>query len=54
MKFNQRNLSAFSLILGMTFLVIGITTDNKLFSGAAITFILISLFAGGRWMRKRK
>jgi hypothetical protein len=42
------------LILGMAFLAIGISTDNKAFSFAAIAFILISLVAGGRWMRPRK
>jgi len=36
------------------FLLIGITTDNKVFSVAAIAFILVFLFASGKWMRKRK
>lgn len=42
------------LILGMAFLTIGISTDNKAFSFAAIGFILISLITGGRWMRPGK
>lgn len=42
------------LILGMTFLTIGISTDIKAFSIAAMVFVLISLVTGGRWMRSRK
>jgi hypothetical protein len=47
-------MSAFFLILGMAFLAIGMSTDNKTFSFAAIAFVLISLIAGGRWLRPRK
>jgi len=42
------------LILGMTFLTIGISADNKMFSFAAIAFVIISLVTGGRWLRPRK
>jgi hypothetical protein len=35
-------------------LVIGIATDNTAFSWAAVAFIIISLLAGGRWLRPRK
>jgi hypothetical protein len=42
------------LILGMSFLAIGIATDIKVFSIAAIVFVLISLITGGRWLRPRR
>lgn len=54
MKQNKRRISTAFLILGMTFLTIGISTDNKTFSFAAIAFVIISLVTGGRWMRPRK
>jgi len=44
--------SAF-LILGIAFLAIGIATDQTAFSWIAVAFILISLLAGGRWLRRR-
>ena len=54
MKQNKRKISGAFLILGMVFLVIGLATDNTIFSYAAIAFVLISLVTGGRWMRPRK
>jgi hypothetical protein len=54
MKPGRRNTSAVFLILGMAFLAIGISTNNTAFSWIAVAFILISLLAGGRWMRPRK
>jgi hypothetical protein len=54
MKFNRRNLSTIFLLLGVVFLAIGFSTDNTLFSWISVVFILISLLAGGRWMRPRK
>ncbi|MBE0683489.1 MAG: hypothetical protein IH589_16395 [Anaerolineales bacterium] len=51
---NKRKTSTVFLILGMVFLIIGVSTDNVVFSWAAIAFVLISLFLGGRWMRPRK
>ncbi|MBI5963324.1 MAG: hypothetical protein HY863_07620 [Chloroflexi bacterium] len=54
MQLNRRSISTIFLILGMTFLAIGISTDNTTFSYAAIAFVLISLITGGRWMRPRK
>ena len=54
MKVDRRKISAYLLILGMTCLTLGIVTDNKIFSWAAIAFIVISLITGGRWMRRRK
>jgi len=53
MKLNKRKASGTFLILGMTFLVLGIATDNTVFTWAAIAFVLISLVLGGRWMRPR-
>lgn len=43
MNINRRNTSTVFLILGMAFLVIGISTDNTAFSWAAIAFILFPL-----------
>jgi hypothetical protein len=54
MNTNRRKVSGIFLILGMAFLVIGIATDNTVFSWAAVAFVLISLIAGGRWLRPRK
>ena len=54
MKMNRRNISAVFLILGMAFLAVGISIDNTIFSWAAVAFIMISLAAGGRWMRPRR
>ena len=53
MKPNKR-VSMYLLILGMVFLVIGISTDNTTFTWVSIAFVLISLVLGGRWLRPRK
>jgi hypothetical protein len=42
------------LILGITFLAIGLSTDNAVFTWIAIAFVVISLVAGGRWLQPRK
>jgi hypothetical protein len=42
------------LILGLAFLLIGLVTDQTLFSWIAIVFVLLSLLAGGKWMRPRR
>jgi hypothetical protein len=49
-----KRFSTIFLVLGMTFLAIGIATDQTVFSWVAIAFILISLITGGRWLRKRR
>jgi hypothetical protein len=54
MKQNKRKISGASLIIGMVFFVIGLSTDNTIFTWIAIAFIIISLILGGRWMRPRK
>ena len=54
MKLNKRKASGVFLILGMTFLVIGLATDNTAFSWVAIIFVLLSLLLGGRWLRPRR
>jgi len=51
---NKRRASSVFLILGLSFLVIGISTDNTAFSWIAIAFVVISLVLGGRWLRPRK
>jgi hypothetical protein len=47
MKINRRNVSVVFLILGMVFLAIGVSTDNNVFTWAAIAFIVVSLAVGG-------
>lgn len=42
------------LVLGMAFLAMGLSVDNKIFTWVALACIIISLVAGGRWMRPRK
>ena len=54
MKVDRRTLSAIFLIIGLVCLMIGFSTDNTIFSWAAVIFVLISLLTGGRWMRGRK
>ncbi len=51
---NRKNSSAVFLILGLAFLVIGISTDQTAFSWIAIAFVVLSLALGGRWLRPRK
>jgi hypothetical protein len=50
----RKRSSMIFLILGMAFLAIGLATDQTVFTWIAIVFILISLIAGGRWLRLRK
>ncbi|MEP7134818.1 MAG: hypothetical protein ABI904_07775 [Chloroflexota bacterium] len=54
MRANKRKISGAFLLLGMTFLVIGIATNKTIFSMAAIACVLVSLVLGGRWMRPRR
>lgn len=54
MKMNRRNISTVFLILGIASLAVGISIDNTVFSWAAVAFIVISLVAGGKWIRMRK
>jgi len=51
---NRKNVSSVFLILGLVFLVIGISTDQVAFSWIAIAFVVLSLVLGGRWMRPRR
>jgi membrane protein implicated in regulation of membrane protease activity len=51
---HRKNSSSIFLILGLVFLVIGISTDQTAFSWIAIAFVVLSLILGGRWMRPRK
>ena len=46
--------STLFLVLGLAFLVIGLVTDNTVFSWIAIAFVLVSLLTGGKWMRPRR
>jgi membrane protein implicated in regulation of membrane protease activity len=54
MKFNKRNAANIFLVLGIVFLIVGISTDNTAFSWVSVAFIIISLVLGGRWFRQRK
>ena len=54
MQPDKRKVSRVFLILGIAFLTIGMATDNTAFSWISIVFIVISLIAGGRWLRPRK
>ncbi|HZM25683.1 MAG TPA: hypothetical protein VFC02_28290 [Anaerolineales bacterium] len=49
-----RRYTSVFLILGLAFLAIGIATDQTAFTWIAIAFVVISLIAGGRWLRPRK
>ncbi|MEW6086019.1 MAG: hypothetical protein AB1607_15610 [Chloroflexota bacterium] len=51
---NRKNSSSVFLVLGLAFLVIGLSTDQTAFSWIAIAFVVLSLVMGGRWMRPRK
>ncbi|MCC7117646.1 MAG: hypothetical protein IT310_03895 [Anaerolineales bacterium] len=51
---NKKQISTIALVLGLTFLVIGLSTDNTAYSWISIGFILVSLILGGRWMRPRR
>jgi hypothetical protein len=54
MNTNKRKISGALLFLGMVFLVIGLATDYKTFSWAAILLVVLSLILGGRWLRPRR
>jgi hypothetical protein len=50
----RKRSSMIFLILGMAFLAIGIATDQTAFTWIAIAFVLVSLIAGGKWLKPRK
>jgi len=50
----RKRSSVIFLILGMAFLAIGLGTNQTAFTWIAVAFIVISLVAGGRWLRPRK
>jgi hypothetical membrane protein len=54
MKAKFRAASPFFLLVGIILLTIGIYTDNTTYSMVSIPFILLSLIAGGRWLRPRR
>lgn len=49
----KRKISAYALLVGMMFLIIGITTDQVIFTWVSIALVLISLILGGRWLRPK-
>lgn len=50
---SRKRLSMVLLVLGMTFLTLGIATDQTVFTWVSIAFVLISLVLGGKWLRKK-
>lgn len=50
----RKRSSMIFLILGMVFLAVGLATDQTAFTWISIAFIVISLAAGGRWLRPRR
>lgn len=48
----RKRSSMLFLVLGMTFLTIGITTDQTAFTWVAIVFVLVALVRGGKWLGK--
>lgn len=52
-KETKRKISAYALLVGMMFLIIGITTDQVIFTWVSIALVLISLILGGRWLRPK-
>jgi ABC-type bacteriocin/lantibiotic exporter with double-glycine peptidase domain len=51
---NKKQISLIFQILGLIFLVIGLSTDNTNFTWVSIVFILLALILGGRWLRPRR
>jgi hypothetical protein len=53
MKPNRRRIANAFLMLALIFLALGLSMNNTAFSWVAVAFIVISLIAGGRWLRPR-
>lgn len=51
---SRKKISTLFLLLGLAFLAVGVAIDQTAFSWLAIAFVLISLIAGGKWMRPRR
>jgi hypothetical protein len=54
MNQNKRTASIVFLILGISFVTIGLATDNAVFSWLAIAFVVIALILSGRPLRPGK
>ena len=54
MKSKLRTLSPILLLIGILLLAVGMYTDNTTYSWASAILILLSLLAGGRWLRPRR
>ena len=54
MNLNKRNAAIILLILGMIALAIGLSTNNDIFSYAAIVFVSISLILSWRNPRRNR
>jgi hypothetical protein len=51
--FNAQKASPIFLILGLIFFVIGLSSNQNIFTLIAIVLLLISLVTGGKWLRKK-
>jgi hypothetical protein len=49
----RKRSSPIFLLLGLTFLTVGLATDQTAFTWIAIAFVLLSLVLGGKWLRKK-
>lgn len=51
---NRKRLPLIFLILAMVFLIIGVSTDQVVFSYIAVAFAAIVFFSNSRFFRRRK
>ncbi len=52
-QLSRKRSSLIFLLLGLTFLTVGLATDQTAFTWIAIAFVLLSLVLGGKWLRKK-
>lgn len=50
---DRKRISPIFMILGLVFFIIGWATKQDAFTYAAIAFLVISLFAGGKLFRRK-
>jgi len=51
MKLQARSLSTVLLVIGFLFLMVGMYTDQTIFTWISAALIVVSLVLGGRWLR---
>jgi hypothetical protein len=52
-KQQRKRFSSVFLVLGLVFLIIGIAMDQTVYTWISIAFVLLSLVAGGKWLRRK-